>query len=413
VFESPEQAHRALAEVGYLTDRVTATTVYLADKLHKPLLLEGPAGSGKTEFAYAVTRAANVSIERLQCFEGITSEHAIGKFDESLQRLYLELATRSERPDWKALAREITALDFFIPGPLLQALLSKQSCVLLIDELDKVDHAFEPVAAVVVGAPTLFLAEHSEHDPGLVIVKPITDQPVASNLLISTRSGQQVSLRLVSDGETANTGPVDFVLIYKRPRDFLIPSGDPADAITPDSSTRSTPLSVLEAAFEDQQRVASPAWTSPHDQKETLKIEASIGSVSVDGNTMVVAFSVLNHSDQWVEVLPPQIELNNPAAQPDKPKAKKKKQKNILADQVPITEYRYTQRKLAPRARADGVVRFERPEFKQIEERLQLELATADAVNHPLLLNLPFTAPAGAPQRAATRCQEDTDDPQQ
>ena len=143
MFESPEQAHRALAEVGYLTDRVTATAVYLADKLHKPLLLEGPAGSGKTELSYAVTRAAHTSIERLQCFEGLTSEHAIGKFDESLQRLYLELATRSERPDWKALAKEITALDFFIPGPLLKAILAKQRCVLLIDELDKVDHALE------------------------------------------------------------------------------------------------------------------------------------------------------------------------------------------------------------------------------------------------------------------------------
>jgi len=273
----------------------------------------------------------------------------------------------------------------------------------------------EPVADVVLGAPTLFSEEHSEHASELVVVKPITEQAATSNLLISTRSGQHVSLRLISNGETAATGPVDFVLTYKRPRDFFIPSDDPADAITPDSTTKTTPFSILEAAFEDQQRVASPAWTSPHDPKQALKIEASIGTVSADGNSMVVAFSVLNQSDQWVEVLPPQIELNNPAAQPDSStaKKKKKKQKNILADQIPITEYRYTQRKLAPGARADGVVRFERPDFKQIEERLQLGLATADAVNHPLLLNLPFTAPAGATQRAATRRQEDTDDSQQ
>lgn len=145
MFESPEQAHRALTEVGYLTDRVTATTVYLSDRLHKPLLLEGPAGSGKTELSYAVTRAAHTTIERLQCFEGITAEHAIGKFDESLQRLYLELATRTGRPDWKALAKEISALDFFISGPLLKAILSKQPCVLLIDELDKVDQKFEAI----------------------------------------------------------------------------------------------------------------------------------------------------------------------------------------------------------------------------------------------------------------------------
>jgi MoxR-like ATPase len=143
VFESPAQAHAALTAVGYITDPVTAATVYLADKLHKPLLLEGPAGSGKTELSYAVMRAAGTTIERLQCFEGITGEDAIGRFDESLQRLYLELATRTDRPDWRALAKQITTLDFFIPGPLLKAILSKQPCVLLIDELDKVPHALE------------------------------------------------------------------------------------------------------------------------------------------------------------------------------------------------------------------------------------------------------------------------------
>lgn len=135
MFENPAQAHEALEQVGYITDRVTATTVYLADRLHKPLLLEGPAGSGKTELSYAVTRAANTTIERLQCFEGITAEHAIGKFDESLQRLCLELATRNEVQDWRELARQITTLDFFIPGQLLNALLANEPCVLLIDEL--------------------------------------------------------------------------------------------------------------------------------------------------------------------------------------------------------------------------------------------------------------------------------------
>lgn len=143
MFDSPEQAHQALTEAGYLTDEVTATTVYLAGKLHKPLLLEGPAGSGKTELSYAVTRAAHTSIERLQCFEGLAARHAIGEFDESLQRLYLDLSARSEAPDWKALAREITTLDFFIPGPLLKAILTPKPCVLLVDELDKVDHAIE------------------------------------------------------------------------------------------------------------------------------------------------------------------------------------------------------------------------------------------------------------------------------
>jgi hypothetical protein len=269
----------------------------------------------------------------------------------------------------------------------------------------------EPVSDVVLGAPALFGEEHSEHSPNLVVVKPITHKAATSNLLISTRSGEHVILKLISDGHTAASRPVDFVVVYKRPPDFLIPSDDPEDVMVSPPSAAGKPLSVLETAFEDQQRIATPSWNARRDPKRPVKIAASIGSVSADGENMVVAFSVLNRSDQWVELLPPQIELNNPAAQPDKKKAKKK-QKNILADQVPIADYRYTQRKLAPGARADGVVRFERPDYKQMQERLQLELATADAVNDPLLLNFPFTPPAQAMQRAASGQKEDSDEHQ-
>ena len=144
MFDSAEQVLALLSKAGYITDRVTATTVYFGAKLNKPLLLEGPAGSGKTELSYAVARAARTHVERLQCYEGITAEKAIGRFDESLQRLYVEMATRSkDRQDWSALGKELTALHFFTAGPLLKALLSPTPCVLLIDELDKVDHAFE------------------------------------------------------------------------------------------------------------------------------------------------------------------------------------------------------------------------------------------------------------------------------
>jgi len=251
----------------------------------------------------------------------------------------------------------------------------------------------EPVANVVLGAPMLFSEEHSEHAAELVVVKPITDHAATSNLLVTTRSGQHVSLTLVSDGSSATDAPVDFVLIYRRQRDFLIPSDDPADALAGETLLEAKTTSVFDQSFSEQQRIASPAWSVQHDPKQPLKIAAAVGSVSGDGESLVVAFSLLNVSSEWVEILPPQIELNNPADQPSGKKVKKK-QKNILADQVPITDYRYTQRKLAPGARADGVVKFERPNFKQSQEKLQLELATADAANHPLLLNLPFTPPA-------------------
>jgi MoxR-like ATPase len=128
---------------GYIADSIATSTVYLAARLQKPLLLEGPAGSGKTQLAYAVADAADTTVERLQCYEGINEEKAIGKFDEPLQRLCVELKAKSASVDWESLRAELHSQQFFGAGPLLRALQCERPCVLLIDELDKVDHAFE------------------------------------------------------------------------------------------------------------------------------------------------------------------------------------------------------------------------------------------------------------------------------
>ena len=87
--------------------------MYLAARLQKPLLLEGPAGSGKTQLAYAVADAAETSVERLQCYEGINEEKAIGKFDEPLQRLCVELKAKSASVDWESLRTELHSLAVF------------------------------------------------------------------------------------------------------------------------------------------------------------------------------------------------------------------------------------------------------------------------------------------------------------
>ena len=116
-----------------------------------------------------------------------------------------------------------------------------------------------------------------------------------------------------------------------------------------------------------------------------------MGMVTGDGDDVLVAFSVLNGTGHWVEILPPQVELANPNGKGSKNNTAERNAKKVLADQVAVLEFRFTQQKLAPGARADGVVRFERPDFKQHQEHLQLVLATADAVNRPLLLELPFT----------------------
>jgi MoxR-like ATPase len=143
VFSSLGEVSAGLRAAGYIADSVASTTVYLAAKLHKPMLLEGPAGSGKTQLAYAVAEAARTMVERLQCYEGINEEKAIGKFDEPLQRLCVELKSKSANVDWESLRTELHSQQFFGAGPLLRALQCERPCVLLIDELDKVDHAFE------------------------------------------------------------------------------------------------------------------------------------------------------------------------------------------------------------------------------------------------------------------------------
>src|SRR5713226_5325903 len=147
VFSSPDELSRKLREAQYVVDQVTLEVVYLAARMKKPLLVEGPPGCGKTELAYAVAAAAGTVVERLQCYEGITEEKAIGKFDEALQKLYLETQRERLTEDWDAIRKHLHSLDFFAEGPLLRALrYEDRPCVLLIDEIDKVDQGFEAQA---------------------------------------------------------------------------------------------------------------------------------------------------------------------------------------------------------------------------------------------------------------------------
>jgi MoxR-like ATPase len=153
VFPSFDRLAHGLRDARYIVDSVTLKVVYLAATMHKPLLIEGPPGCGKTELAYAVAAAANTFVERLQCYDGITEEKAIGRFDEALQKLFLETAKDSLVGDWSSIRTRLHSLDFFTEGPLLRALrCGSKPCVLLIDELDKVDQAFEALLLEVLSA---------------------------------------------------------------------------------------------------------------------------------------------------------------------------------------------------------------------------------------------------------------------
>ena len=158
MFESIHELSELLSSTGYFLDPVMTQVVFLAAKLKKPLLLEGPAGGGKTQLALSVAAAANTHIERLQCYRGVTEAQAIGSCDAQLQHLFLEFS-RGQYVNWQAVQASLSGREFFRPGPLLRALECERPCVLLIDELDKVDDGFEALLLEVLSAWQLSIPE--------------------------------------------------------------------------------------------------------------------------------------------------------------------------------------------------------------------------------------------------------------
>ncbi len=141
-FESPTDAEKRLAEVGYLSDTATSTTTYLAGALEKPLLVEGPAGVGKTELAKAVARATGAELVRLQCYEGLDEARALYEWNYKKQLLRIQFQTVAgdqAGSDWDATHDDIFTDEFLLTRPLLTAIRREEPTVLLIDEVDKTD----------------------------------------------------------------------------------------------------------------------------------------------------------------------------------------------------------------------------------------------------------------------------------
>ncbi len=136
-FQSPADAARRLDAVGYLSDSAIATTAYLAGALEKPLLLEGPAGVGKTELAKAVAKASGAELIRLQCYEGLDEARALYEWNYKKQLLRIQATDTSQ--DWEQTHDDIFTDEFLLTRPLLTAIRRAEPTVLLIDEVDKTD----------------------------------------------------------------------------------------------------------------------------------------------------------------------------------------------------------------------------------------------------------------------------------
>ena len=133
---SPASAAEALEAAGYLPDERIAQVVFLADRLGKPVLVEGPAGVGKTELAKSMATVAGAPLVRLQCYEGLDEAKALYEWNYKKQLLRIQADVDH---DWDTISHDIFSEEFLLARPLLEAIRSPEPVVLLIDEVDRVE----------------------------------------------------------------------------------------------------------------------------------------------------------------------------------------------------------------------------------------------------------------------------------
>lgn len=280
----------------------------------------------------------------------------------------------------------------------------------------------EAVTSVAVGDPALFLAEHSDREPELVFVKVLTTKPAETNLVISTAKGHELCMLLESKGDVAQPG-VDFLVNYQPERSFIIqPStlmpgvsqtveasptqtvagAKPSENSSPTSKPASrdasqvslaTPipnqLHPLDELLERQKRAPLPKLYGEHPATSTgggERIRAGVSQVIDGGQDVIVLFSVVNPQNRTILLMPPQVQLGGETRQGKLIKHSRW----TSAEQLPVIAYRLSAQRLGPGERADGVVVFERPPYKQSNETLFLQMAEAGAVDQPALAPIGF-----------------------
>ena len=172
MFDTVDEVQKRLLDQSYICNKNIATVVFLASKLHKPVLVEGPAGVGKTELGRVVARALGLSMIRLQCYEGLDESKALYEWEYSKQLLYTQMLRDKigevieGTTSLKEAAERIAAQDdvffserFIVPRPLLKAITSDSPVLLLIDEVDKSDPEFEAFLLEVLSDYTVSIPE--------------------------------------------------------------------------------------------------------------------------------------------------------------------------------------------------------------------------------------------------------------
>jgi MoxR-like ATPase len=174
-FESIADVKTKLASAGYLASDAIATTVFLASELGKPLLVEGPAGVGKTALASAVAESCSSELIRLQCYEGVDEARALYEWNHAKQLLRI---TAGQGETWDEARNDIFSEEFLLPRPLLTAIRSDDPTVLLIDETDKADVEIEGLLLEVLGEFQVTVPElgtiTAKHRPFVVLTSNAT-----------------------------------------------------------------------------------------------------------------------------------------------------------------------------------------------------------------------------------------------